>query len=503
MGGHLGAIMHRTCAQLALLLAALLTAPVVAQAQEAPPDTLRLSEVLSVVVQSSPNLATAQMNQSIADAQVIQTLGIDDILLQASGGYTYQSDQAVDPFFSGSNTTGRLSAEVTLSKLLSTGGTIALHANSSRTNRSQFFMGAVGEAESYLTQVSARLSQPLLRGMGKEVTYATKKQARNNLSAVALDLEVTARNEVRTVIEAYWEVVWAHKDLEIRRSALELAVERRRLTDSSVKLGSAPRTALLEVDQIMATNEEEILLAEQRVTEQSLELRRLAGLEIGPGHLDFQPEEQLAVSPKQFDVNDVLEAALANSPEVAALAMRGESATIEISVAENSTRSKLDLGLSAGPQGTDESIGSALSRTVGFKGYFVGADLTFEKTLGNHAADGRSAEARARRQLIRVNERQLRAQIAVQVARAVQSANIANKRMKLSQRAIELSELNIEAERRRFESGKSTNFDVLQRQEEQKQARLRYARAEVDYLRATIAIQALRGELLSGYGITL
>ncbi len=495
--------MHRTCAHLAFLLAALVCAPAGAQAQEAPPDTLRLSEVLSVVVQSSPALATAQMNQRIADAQVIQALGISDILLQASTGYTYQSDQAVDPFFSGSNTTGRLSAQVTLSKLLSTGGTVALHANSSRTDRSQFFMGTVGEAESYVTQFSARINQPLLRGFGNEVTLATQQQARKNRSAVALDLEVAARNEIRSIIEAYWEVVWAHKDLEIRKSALELAVERRRLTDSSVKLGSAPRTALLEVDQIMATNEEEILLAEQRITEQSLELRRLAGLEIGPGHLSFRTEEQLSVSPKTFDVDTELETAFENSPELAALAIRGENATIEVAVAENSTRSKLDLGLFVGPQGTDESIGSALGRTVSLKGYYVGADLTFEKTLGNHAAGGGRAEARARRQLIRVNERQLRAQIAVQVSRAVQSANIANKRMKLSQRAIELSELNIEAERRRFESGKATNFDVLQRQEEQKQARLRYARAEVDYLRATVALQALRGELLSGYGITL
>jgi outer membrane protein TolC len=68
---------------------------------------------------------------------------------------------------------------------------------------------------------------------------------------------------------------------------------------------------------------------------------------------------------------------------------------------------------------------------------------------------------------------------------------------------MDLSEKNIEAERRRFESGKSTNFDVLQRQDEQKQARLRLARAASDYLRATIQIYALSGELLDRYGVTL
>jgi hypothetical protein len=44
---------------------------------------------------------------------------------------------------------------------------------------------------------------------------------------------------------------------------------------------------------------------------------------------------------------------------------------------------------------------------------------------------------------------------------------------------------------------------VLERQEEQKQARLRFARAAVDYLRATIRIYALRGDLLERYGVAL
>ncbi|MCP4446036.1 MAG: TolC family protein [Myxococcales bacterium] len=493
--------MLRTCAFVAILLTALLAREPSGLAEDATPETLQLSEVLAVVVQSSPTLATAQINQSIANAQVLQTAGIDDILLQANGTYAYQSDESVDGNVTGSDKSSRVAADVTMSKLLSTGGTLSLHANTTRQAATLSFNDT--ELTEYKTQLSAQFSQPLLRGRGNAVTHATQRQAKHNLGAVALELQASARNEVQRVIEAYWEVVWAHKDLAIRKSSLGLAIERRRLTDSSVKLGSAPRTALLEVDQIMATNEEDILLAEQRVTERSLELRRLAGLEIGPGHLDFTTEEQLNVTPSTFDVNTVLTAALAASPELAALSKRGKSARIAILVARNTNKDKLDVSLSAGPLGTDDQLGGSLAGVATLKGYFVGAGINYERSIGNNAANGRTIEARERRLQLRVNERELRAEIAVSVSRAVQSANIAKKRMALSQRAIELSEMNIEAERRRFESGKATNFDVLQRQEEQKQARLRYARAEVDYLRATIAIQALRGELLSGYGISL
>ena len=92
-------------------------------------------------------------------------------------------------------------------------------------------------------------------------------------------------------------------------------------------------------------------------------------------------------------------------------------------------------------------------------------------------------------------------QVATAAVQAVALASSAEKRLELSRRAIELSEKNIKAEVGRFELGKSTNFDVLLRQDELKQARLRYARAVADYLRARAALGALTGELLPEYGV--
>ena len=75
--------------------------------------------------------------------------------------------------------------------------------------------------------------------------------------------------------------------------------------------------------------------------------------------------------------------------------------------------------------------------------------------------------------------------------------------MQLSRTAIDLTQRNIKAETGRFELGKSSNFDVLLRQEEHTQARLRYARAAADYLRAAAFLEALTGEILTRYGIKM
>ncbi len=390
--------MRRICAPIALLLAtlagALSAAPPLAEAQPSEQigsDKIRLSEVLSVVVQRSPALASAQLNTSIAEAQVIQSTGIDDLLVQATGSYLVDANENVQGNITGTDRSNVISVSSSISQLLSTGGTMSVQASGTRRAFTLTFDGS--EVATEQLQLSARFNQPLLRGRGKEISHASQVQARNNLGAVAFDLQATARDEVRGVIEAYWEVVWAQNDLEIRRSALALAAERRRLTESSVKLGSAPRTALLEVDQVLATNEEEILLAEQRVTERSLDLRRVAGLEIGPGHINIATEEQLSVAPKPYTLETVLETALASSPELAALEKRGENATISIKVATNNAGARLDFGLSAGPQGTDDSLAGAASRLAQFKGYFVGADLTYEQRIGNNQGKGSRLDA--------------------------------------------------------------------------------------------------------------
>ena len=464
-------------------------------------ETIQLSEALQLAIRQSPSLATARIDLDIAQGQIVQSLGIEDLLLRASGRYDLQSDESVAGDITGTNKSSQASGTASLSKLLPTGGTLSLHSTTTRRTVTLNFNDS--ELVDYKSQISARLDQPLLRGLGKDITRASQAQAKHNLSASQLTLRARARDEIQTILETYWELVWAHKELEIRLSALTLAKERRRLTESSVKLGSAPATAIWEVDQVMATSEEEILLAEQRITVRSLEFRRLSGMEIGPKHLNLTPAEEISVSPESFELAEVVSKALENDPSLAALAERKLGAEVAVAAAEDGTQARLDLSLSAGPLGTENDLSGSLTRMAKLKGYFIGTSLSFEQSLGRHTAKGRSQEARARRQLLTVSERDLRAAIATAAAGSVQSAHIASKRMELSRQAIDLSEKNIEAERRRFEAGKSTNFDVLERQEEQKQARLRYARAEVDYLRASIAIQALRGELLGAYGVTL
>ena len=55
----------------------------------------------------------------------------------------------------------------------------------------------------------------------------------------------------------------------------------------------------------------------------------------------------------------------------------------------------------------------------------------------------------------------------------------------------------------RFDVGRSTNNDVLLRQQELKAAEIQVARAATDQANAETALSALSGDILERYGITL
>jgi len=465
--------------------------PAKAASQPPPGKPLSLADVLEHAVRQSPTLASARIDVEVAEANVLAASGIEDWVLGLNGSVTRtRNEPAEGATFS-----------TTRSKLLFTGGRISLTGDTRRTDSTLLIGTNEAASVEVQTSVTARLDQPLLRGAWETVTRADQTRAKVARDAAVLQRGAIARTTIRDLVAAYWEVAYAAADLEIRRSSVDLANERRRLTEASVKGGATAPTELNAVDQVIAQREEEVVAAELAVLQRSLELRQLAGLEIGPGDVEIAATSVLEVEPRPIDLDQVVAASFEQSPEIAVLRTRERGAKLEVAVTDNGLLPRLDLSLFGGPLGRDNKFSGSVERMSKFKDYQVGAEVAFEFPLGNNAAQGASHRAHAEAQRVMVDMRDVQLQIASAAVQAVALERSAEKRLELSRRAIELSEKNIKAEVGRFELGKSTNFDVLLRQDELKQARLRYARAVADYLRARAALGSLTGELLPEYGI--
>lgn len=457
-----------------------------------PARATTLPELLQLAVRQAPALATARIDIAIAEAQIEQTWARNDWRL----GAQLQTARARN-FASRINWTTSVSAD--LARTFATGGTASLHAG---TQYGEQFRGTAFE-KVWSDDVSVSFSQPLLRGGGRTVFEANERRAVLSRDVAVLARRLTALQTIQAVISAYWDLVLAERAVAISQSSLDLAKERLRITQIGADGGKIPHAEIPAVQQIIATREEDVLNSELQVVDRSIALRRSVAMPIGAGELGLRVAPDLDTRDTAWDLGQLVDRAYAASPELAQLAKQGDSASIEIAVTENGLLPQLDAAITLGTSAQDGSFATAWKDTAKLEDKTVLGTLTYQQSLERHDVRGRARELREARKKLEVTAADIRAQIAQTMARSVAQLELARRRVTLSQRAIELANENVKIETDRFNLGKSTNFDILNRQDELRQAELRKAQAMIDWHKAETVVQALTGDLLPIYGITV
>ncbi|HEX8107974.1 MAG TPA: TolC family protein [Kofleriaceae bacterium] len=473
------------------------------------PRAITLPELLQITVRQAPNLAAAQIDIAVAEARIEQTWARNDWQVQAQlkGVRTGEVPQGTTTI----NNDTQIGGTFDLSRALPTGGTVDLHAQTGydRLNYTVNLMvggqsfAQSGTSTTWTNDISGSITQPLLRKRGRRLFEANEIKATLARDVSVLARRLAAIQTVQTVISAYWDLVLAEQTVAITQGSLDLARERLRVTQIGADGGKVPRSEIPAVLQIIATRQEDVLSGELGVLNASIAMRRAAGMPIGPGELGLRVATDLDTRDQPINLGELVERAFAASPELAQLAKQDASATIDVEVAEDGLLPQLDAALTLGPTGTGSSFSDSAKDLATFKSIAITGTLTFTQSLGRHDALGRTREQRELKRKLTVNAADLRAQLAQTMSRSVAQLELARRRVTLSQRAIDLANENIKIETDRFNLGKSTNFDVLNRLEELRQAELRKAQALIDWRKAEVVIQSLTGDLLPMYGISV
>ncbi|MGE5182371.1 MAG: TolC family protein [Acidobacteriota bacterium] len=458
------------------------------------PRAIELPELLQIAVRQAPPLQGARFDIAVAEAQIGQTWARGDwhVQAQATGSKT------LGAFAGLAVSSDQYGGTADIYRLLPTGGTIDLHVGTSYTKQS---LPMFGTSTIWQDTLSGSITQPLLKGAGRFIYDANEQKARLSRDVAVLARRLAAINTVQTVVSAYWDLVLAERQVAITEQSLQLARERLRVTQIGAQGGKIAQAEIPAVEQIIATREEDVLNGELGVLNASIALRRAAGMPIGAGDLGLRVATDLDVPDRSVALPQAVERAYQASPELAELEKQRQSATIDIEVTENGLLPQLDAALSLGPTAQGNNFTSALRDTVEFKQLAVNGSLTFSRSLEQRDVRYRESELRAAREKLTVNAFDVRAQYAQGVSRAVAALELAKRRIVLSRRAIELAKENIRIETDRFNLGTRTNFDVLNRLEDLRQAELREAQALIDWHKAETSVQALTGDLLPTYGI--
>ena len=499
--------------RLALLVAHVAAGALVAVAAHADPPApsqLRLRDVVAAAARGNPTLGMALQDFAAARGQVLAAAGLNDPVLDARGTWveTHQPADGTQP-----GTFDQLVGTAGVTQPLPTGGNIGLHLTNEwdhtvggplpATTQNPAAMGVMAGAGQFLWAPSLQLSifHPLLRGFGVGVARAQQRKARIGILAATGTRGATAANLMRDVVTAYWELYFAERQLDIRRQSARSARDMLEIVKANIAVGKQPPSASAEVEVAIANRESDVIDAEQELLADAVEVERLSGHERidTVAHVAEEPPADAPVP----SLEAVLQGALDGNFDLLAARAGVDSARVDVDVARNGKLPQLDVSASGGPQGAKSSAGAAYGELGRFGAYTVSAGLAFTQPTINRAARGLDEVARAAYRKADLNETAVRQLVQANATRAVAGAANAARRMALMAPITDVARLDLEAERARFTAGRSSNFDVLRRQDEVAGVELRRLRARVDYLQFMATVEALTGEILPRLGVTL
>jgi len=245
-------------------------------------------------------------------------------------------------------------------------------------------------AESLSWQI--QYDQPLLKGMGSDVTQAEIRIARN---AERNNVQTFRRDLLRTVADTektYWELAQAQQSLLV----LERLLERGKATLEQLKARSvidANDSQIADATARIARRRADLTRAQTNLKNISDRLKALMNdpdLPVGSEILVL-PIDRAVDEPIRFSLMDSIRQGVLNRPEIQQAILSIDDASIRRIVAENSRLPDLNLRLQTRLATLETSLGEAYSETLerNFIDYTV--QLAFEMPLG-----GRRAESETR-----------------------------------------------------------------------------------------------------------
>jgi outer membrane protein TolC len=348
------------------------------------------------------------------------------------------------------------------------------------------------------------LEQPLLRGFGMNVARADRQRTRLRLSLAEAEREGVTASLLREVISGYWELVYSAEELAIRRASAAAAREQLLRVQANVRVGKQPPSATAEIEVAIALRDDAALAAERAVAEQSLALASQCGMQGAEQLVGTDPlpdAETLSVT--TLTTQQVLEFALERNAQLQAVRQRERASAVEIEVTENGLLPQLDFRLEGGRLGNASDPRLSDQQVQGSAGYTVTAGLAFAFPIGRHAARGAREVAGERLHKARLDETAIAAQIRAGIVQGIARRETARRRVEVLGPSTLAANLDLEAEKARFEVGRASNFDVLRRQDQLALVQLLLLRARVDLLDALAALDSLTGEILPRHGVVM
>ncbi|MEE2971987.1 MAG: TolC family protein [Planctomycetota bacterium] len=378
---------------------------------------------------------------------------------------------------------------------LATGGALSIDTLATRTDLGGT-AGLLGPIEDWQSNVRFSIAQPLLRNAGVDANTASIRIAGWNRDLADARLKLAATRILADADRAYWNLYAAWRELEVRKSQYELAVNQLDRARRRLDAGDAPEIDVVRAKSGVGRTLESIIRADADLRRRQRTIKRIMNQEDLPigGPTGLRPSTEPNPLRIELDGGELARQAVANRMEMLELELQLAVDAVTIDLRRNQALPIFAFDYRYSIQGDDSGFGKAYAALGDSDSHRIG--VSGEIPIGNQVRESRLTAA----VLQRVQRLATRAARSIAIENEVFDAldRLTQSWQSIIAARLEtvLATRTLEGEQRQFEVGLRTSTDVLDAQSRLADAQSREVRSLADYQIALVDIAFATGTLL-------
>lgn len=488
----------------------------ITQLYDLTPLDLSLGQVVNETLANNRQIRIQEYSMRIADYEIPVSKSIYDLMMTASAGYTMTEDEGNSSGIPGIATvqvdqTRVLAGSAAISQLLPSGAVIALGHEIMRSASDLTIASPIlgwqwrTSGAGYEQRTTLNVTQPLLKGFGSDVTNAGIHIAQQERRGSAADFQTQVEDQLVNSLQTYWTLIGAIETYKVYEISYAAALDLLRINKAKYDQDVAPLTDVLQAEAAAENRREQVIQARQMVRDLEDELKMTLFLTPDEPAWGEQIHPTQPIAWREIDVNlsETIETAMARRAELRRSDSNIRQAEINERVARNGLKPTLNLFASVDNNGSGDNVGDTVNSID--SGDYVGyaAGLEFSMPLQNRQARYQLRQAKTAVELQKETRRAVEDAITLSVRQAHRALRTARERIEVTQSLVRSEEAKLASERKRYDVGVSTAYQVLDFQEDLAAAQSQHISAVIDYNTAAVALDRARGTLLDSLGVTV
>jgi len=363
---------------------------------------------------------------------------------------------------------------------------------------------------------SVTLTQPLLRGFGRNVNLRYLRIARADQKISRLLFEQQVLETIYGTSRLYFDLVSLGENVLVKQESLRAATKLREDDEQQENLGTLAPIELTRAKALESSSRFDLIQAQGLYKQQEIILRnqllRTASPVFAAQFDEIVPTDHITVpdNPAPLDVPTLVAQGLARRPDLAQAQLQIEAGKISANASRNAALPQLNLYANAETRGASEqpyetlgSTGTGLPTTpqdLALGGlrvstiYQAGVQLTLP--LRNRVAESDAARDTVQLRQVQARTEKLAAQVREDVETAVVALETAQAAYIAASQSRDYQAQLLDAERDKLSVGQSTDLAVLQNEAYLAQAKSTEIAARSNWMKARIELDHALGDLL-------